>query len=54
MKSISFESLDGTFVGKLRVNVSDKFHLEQLMNELSGIDQYIKVNRVTIEQDTNE
>ena len=54
MKSISFESLDGTFVGKLRVNVSDKFHLEQLMNELSGIDQYIKVNRVTLEQDTSE
>ncbi|MDC0561925.1 RelA/SpoT family protein, partial [Bacteroidia bacterium] len=54
MKSISFESLDGTFVGKLRLNVSDKFHLEQLMNELSGIDQYIKVNRVTLEQDTNE
>ena len=54
MKSISFESLDGTFVGKLSVIVSDKFHLEQLMNELSGIDQYIKVNRVTLEQDTNE
>ena len=53
MKSISFESLDGTFVGKLKLNVSDKHHLEQLMSELSGIDQYIKVNRVALEHDTN-
>ena len=53
MKSISFESLDGTFVGKLKVNVSDKYHLEELMNELSGIDQYIKVSRVAIEHDSN-
>ena len=52
MKSISFESLDGTFIGKLKVNVSDKYHLEQLMNELSGIDQYIKVSRVAIEHDS--
>lgn len=53
MKSISFESLDGTFIGNLKVNVSDKYHLEQLMNELSGIDQYIKVSRVTLENDSN-
>ena len=52
MKSISFESLDGTFIGKLKVNVSDKYHLEQLMNELSGIYQYIKVSRVAIEHDS--
>jgi len=45
--------LDGTFVGKLKLNVSDKHHLEQLMSELSGIDQYIKVNRVALEHDTN-
>ena len=53
MKSISFESLDGTFIGNLKVNVSDKYHLEQLMSELSGIDQYIKVSRVTLENDSN-
>jgi GTP pyrophosphokinase len=53
MKSISFESLDGTFVGKLKVNVSNKYHLEQLMSELSGIDQYIKVSRVALEHDSN-
>ncbi|MDG1724675.1 MAG: RelA/SpoT family protein [Bacteroidia bacterium] len=54
MKSISFESLDGTFVGNLKVNVSDKSHLEQLMNELSGIDKYINVNRLPIEHNINE
>lgn len=46
MKSISFESLDGTFLGKMRLQVSDTKHLEQLMVVLKGIDQYIKVNRI--------
>ena len=49
MKSISFESLDGTFIGKLKLQVSDKQHLEQLMDELKGIDQYIKVNRIDLD-----
>lgn len=46
IKSISFESLDGTFIGKMRLQVSDTKHLEQLMVVLKGIDQYIKVNRI--------
>ncbi len=49
MKSISFESLDGTFIGNLKVIVSDKAHLEQLMKELSSIDQYLKVSRAALE-----
>ena len=49
MKSISFESLDGTFVGKLKLQVTDKQHLDQLMLELRSIDQYIKVNRTDLE-----
>ncbi len=49
MKSISFESLDGTFVGKLKLQVTDKQHLDQLMLELKSIDQYIKVNRTDLE-----
>lgn len=49
MKSISFESLDGTFVGTLRLQVSDKEHLEQLMDVLKGIDQYVKVIRIDLD-----
>lgn len=49
MKSISFESLDGTFVGKLKLQVSDKEHLEQLMAVLKSIDQYIKVTRIDLD-----
>ena len=49
MKSISFESLDGTFIGKLKVQVSDTEHLDQLMNELKSIDEYVKVTRTILE-----
>ena len=49
MKSISFESLDGTFIGKLKLQVSHKEHLEQLMDVLKGIDQYIKVSRIDLD-----
>ena len=49
MKSISFESLDGTFIGKLKVQVSDTEHLDELMNELKSIDEYVKVTRTILE-----
>ncbi|MGB0851556.1 MAG: RelA/SpoT family protein, partial [Bacteroidia bacterium] len=49
MKSISFESLDGTFIGKLKIQVADKQNLEQLMADLKGMDQYIKVSRIYLE-----
>jgi guanosine-3',5'-bis(diphosphate) 3'-pyrophosphohydrolase len=49
MKTISFESLDGTFIGKLKVQVADTKHLDQLMKELKGIDEYINVNRIILE-----
>jgi GTP pyrophosphokinase len=49
MKTISFESLDGTFIGKLKLQVTDTESLDQLMAELKGIDQYIKVNRIYLE-----
>ncbi|MBT8326431.1 MAG: bifunctional (p)ppGpp synthetase/guanosine-3',5'-bis(diphosphate) 3'-pyrophosphohydrolase [Bacteroidia bacterium] len=49
MKSISFESLDGTFVGKLTLQVADTEHLDQLMSELKSIDEYINVNRVSLD-----
>ena len=49
MKTISFESLDGTFIGKLKLQVADTKHLEQLMTDLKGIDQYIKVDRIYLE-----
>lgn len=46
MKSISFESLDGTFFGRLSLEVLDTSHLSKLMNELRNIDEYIKVERI--------
>ena len=49
MKSISFESLDGMFIGKLKVQVSDTEHLDELMNELKSIDEYVKVTRTILE-----
>ncbi len=50
MKSISFESLDGTFVGRLILEVSDTDHLDQLMKELKSIDQHIDVTRVPLKE----
>lgn len=47
MKSISFESLDGTFLGRLVLEVSDTDHLQQLINELESIDEHMKVKRVS-------
>jgi GTP pyrophosphokinase len=49
MKSISFESLDGTFVGHLVLEVSDTDHLDKLMNELKSVDDYVKVKRILVE-----
>ncbi len=49
MKTISFESLDGTFVGKLKIQVADTKHLDKLMRELKGIDEYITVNRIFLD-----
>lgn len=49
MKSISFESLDGTFVGKMVLDVSDTVHLNQLMKELENIDEHMVVKRVTLD-----
>lgn len=46
MKSVSFESLDGTFIGRLTLEVLDTSHLSKLMNELRNIDEYIKVERI--------
>ncbi|MFY0642826.1 MAG: bifunctional (p)ppGpp synthetase/guanosine-3',5'-bis(diphosphate) 3'-pyrophosphohydrolase [Bacteroidia bacterium] len=48
MKSISFESLDGTFLGRLLIEVSDTDHLDQLMSEIKGIDEHMNVKRVPI------
>ncbi len=46
MKSVSFESLDGTFFGRLKLEVLDTSHLNKLMTELRSIDEYIKVERI--------
>ncbi|MEY2923476.1 MAG: hypothetical protein RLZZ337_16, partial [Bacteroidota bacterium] len=46
MKSVSFESLDGTFTGRLTLEVLDTSHLSKLMKELRNIDEYIKVERI--------
>jgi GTP pyrophosphokinase len=48
MKSISFESLDGTFSGTMVLVVSDTSHLQQLMEELSSIDDHMQVKRIAL------
>lgn len=48
MKSISFESLDGTFIGRVVLEVTNTVHLDQLMDELRKVDEHISVKRVEL------
>ncbi|MFM9944537.1 MAG: ACT domain-containing protein, partial [Bacteroidia bacterium] len=49
MKSISFESHDGTFEGKLAVYLTDTSHLQVLMDGIKSIDPYINVTRHSVD-----
>jgi GTP pyrophosphokinase len=49
MKSISFESNDGTFEGKLVVYLTDTSHLQELIDKIKSIDNYIHVTRNSVD-----
>jgi GTP pyrophosphokinase len=51
MKSISFESKDGTFTGMLSLDVSDTQALNELKEEIKAIDPHLKVFRITEDLD---
>jgi GTP pyrophosphokinase len=46
MRSISFDTNDGTFEGTIMVFVHDTSHLTNLMKQLEGVDGVIKVTRL--------
>lgn len=54
MRSISFESNDGTFEGQIMVYVYDTEHLDKLIVNLSKIPGVIKVVRVDVEEAEQE
>jgi guanosine-3',5'-bis(diphosphate) 3'-pyrophosphohydrolase len=49
MKSISFESFDGTFEGKVSVFLNDTSHLQVLVDKIKSIDPYIHVIRYSVD-----
>ena len=53
MKSISFESEDGIFEGKMKVLVYDTEHLEQLMKKFEEVEGVKRVTRWDNEKDVN-
>ena len=53
MKSISFETEDGIFDGRIKVLVYDTDHLEQLMRKFEQVDGVQRVTRWDTEEDQN-
>jgi len=51
MKSISFEASDGTFTGRLIVEIRDANHLDVLISNLKKVDKHIKVVRTDIREE---
>lgn len=52
MKSISFETTDGVFEGRIKVLVFDTEHLEQLTNKFGEVDGVQRVTRWDTEEDS--
>ncbi len=48
MHSISFEALDGTFIGHMILEVDSTAHLNELIDKIKDIDQYIQVIRTDV------
>lgn len=48
MQSISFSAKDGAFVGNLTLEVDSTGHLDELIEKIKKIDQYIQVKRVDV------
>ena len=53
MKSISFESEDGIFEGKMKVLVYDTEHLEQLMKKFEEVEGVKRVTRWDNDEESN-
>jgi GTP pyrophosphokinase len=53
MKSISFETEDGVFEGKLKVMVFDTEHLEQLIRKFEAVEGVQRVSRWDTEEEIN-
>jgi GTP pyrophosphokinase len=45
MKSISFESLDGLFEGRIQVYVMDRYHLDELIEKFEILEGVKRVER---------
>jgi GTP pyrophosphokinase len=52
MKSISFDSNDGVFEGKIKVLVYDTEHLEQLTRKFEEVDGVQRVTRWDSEEES--
>jgi len=53
MKSISFESFDGIFEGRMKVLVYDTEHLEQLMRKFEEVEGVQRVVRWDSEEEVH-
>jgi guanosine-3',5'-bis(diphosphate) 3'-pyrophosphohydrolase len=51
MKSISFETEDGIFEGRIKVMVYDTEHLEQLMRKFEQVDGVQRVLRWDLQEE---
>ena len=51
MKSISFDSNDGIFEGKIMLYVSDTIHLSTLVEKLKSVDGIKKIDRVNMDEE---
>lgn len=49
MQSISFDSNDGVYQGKIMIYVSDQHQLDILMNEIKALEGVVSVNRFSVE-----
>lgn len=52
MKSLSFDSNDGIFEGKIMLFVSDTFHLSMLIEKLLKVDGINKIERVNMDEES--
>jgi GTP pyrophosphokinase len=48
MESISFEAIDGTFIGHITLEINSTEHLDDLILKIKGIDPYLRVIRTDV------
>jgi GTP diphosphokinase / guanosine-3',5'-bis(diphosphate) 3'-diphosphatase len=51
MKSLSFEARDGTFIGRVIVEIRNANHLDHLISNLQKVDKHVKVVRTDIPEE---